>query len=159
MLPLRTILHPTDFSANSEYAFRMACSLARDYRAKLVLAYVEPVTMFVYGEAMVAPWVEEDDSATRRKLELLADMTSGIPTETYMLEGNCADEILRVAKDAACDLIVMGTHGRSGLGRILMGSVAEEVLRNASCPVLTVKALSPAVVKEVEPVAIGAVAN
>jgi nucleotide-binding universal stress UspA family protein len=69
--------------------------------------------------------------------------------ETKMVEGHPAETICRVAKEEGCDLIVMGTHGRSGLGRLLLGSVAEQVLREAACPVLTVKmpAESPAKAK------------
>lgn len=139
MLPIRIVLHPTDFSDCSRYAFQVACSLARDYGARLVLLYVaEPPTTFAGDGVMMLPSTF-DLQPFRDLLKQLKPEDAQIPVERRLLQGVAAREILGVAKEMKCDLIVMGTHGRTGLGRLLMGSVAEHVVRNASCPVLTVK--------------------
>jgi nucleotide-binding universal stress UspA family protein len=95
---------------------------------------------------VLAPAPAEYHDVVREELEALRPEDPGITVERYRLVGDEADEIVRLAKAKGCDLIVMGTHGRSGLGRLLMGSVAEMVLRKAPCPVLTVK--QPAAVSE-----------
>ncbi len=141
MFPVRTILHPTDFSPCSEYAFRLACSLARDYQARLIVFHVaEPPPFFTPGELQR---VLQGPSGFRADLEerLRQFQVPGLDVSTeYRLEdGNAAVEIVSMAQKAPCDLIVMGTHGRTGLSRLLTGSVAEQVLRQAPCPVLTVK--------------------
>lgn len=135
----QTILHPTDFSEPARYAFELACSLARDHGARLVVLYVEPPVV-VYGEGgglLMRPegYLEEQ----QQKLRQFRPQDPQIPVERCLVEGDPADEILAAARQGNCDLIVLGTHGRTGLARLLMGSVAEKVLRNASCPVLTVK--------------------
>jgi nucleotide-binding universal stress UspA family protein len=77
------------------------------------------------------------------KLRRLKPRHFKLPVERRMVQGVPAEQILRLAQETECDLIVMGTHGRTGLGRLLTGSVAEQVLRKALCPVLTVKAPLP----------------
>lgn len=155
MFPLKTILHPTDFSEPSEYAFRVACSLARDHGAHLFLAHVAAPPMMV-GE-MVPPPPPVDykellwDSFHR--LEESEPYIREIHVQSRILDGEPVKEILRLAEEIDCDLIVMGTHGRTGLMRLLMGSVAEQVMRKAPCPVLTVKSLRRAAA---EPVLAGA---
>lgn len=145
MLPVQTILHPTDFSERSAYAFQLACSLARDYRARLVLLHVKPfpIASIAYGE--LAPLPPEPPDLRKTLLEQLRQLRppDNVSVEHHLIEGDPAREILRLAQETKCDLIVMSTHGRTGLGRLLMGSVAEEVLRKASCPVLTVKTPLP----------------
>jgi universal stress protein A len=139
MLPIRTILHPTDFSERSEHAFHVACSLARDYDARLIVLHVLESTV-VYGELSmpyIAPAGQEESA--RKQLEQLEVANVSVNLEHQLCEGIPAEEILKVAEASHADMIVMGTHGRRGLGRILMGSVAEEVLRKATCPVLIVK--------------------
>jgi nucleotide-binding universal stress UspA family protein len=144
MTEIHTILHPTDFSGNSSSAFRLACSLARDFGARLVVLHVQPAPIALGGE--IGP-VREATAAVRdalwEQLTAVVPDDRGIPVEHRLRVGDEAAEIVDVAKEAGCDLIVMGTHGRTGLGRLLMGSVAEQVLRHASCPVLTVKSLVP----------------
>src|ERR1022692_2673562 len=138
MLPIRTILHPTDFSANSQCAWEMACALARDYGARLLLVHVE-APMPTFAELGAIP----PEPVDRRTLECeLAGIKPTDPTlavSRTLLFGDEASTINRFAKENNADLIVMGTHGRSGWGRLLMGSVAESVLREAPCPVLTIK--------------------
>jgi nucleotide-binding universal stress UspA family protein len=142
MLPIKTILHPTDFSASAEFAFRVACSLARDYGARLVLLHViAPPPVGNFGGMPVVPppppeLGRKEWEANLRRLQP-ADVT--IPVEYELQDGDAATEIIRAAESIPCELIVMGTHGRGALGRLLMGSVAEQVVRKAPCPVLTVK--------------------
>lgn len=145
MLPIKTILFPTDFSPQSEYAFRLSCSLARDHDARLVVLHVAP-PLLVYGE--IVPPLPTDGYKDRiwdsfRKLQESEPGLRSLDVRTQLTEGDPVDEILRLAKQTDCDLIVMGTHGRTGLKRVLLGSVAELVLRKAPCPVLTVKSPWP----------------
>jgi nucleotide-binding universal stress UspA family protein len=132
MLSIQTILHPTDFSERSGYALQLACSLARDHGARLVIVHVMPVPLVqekrLYREEMAG------------ELNRLGAPDVRVQVEHRLEEGDAARQILRVAQEIGCDLIVLGTRGRTGLGRLLMGSVAEQVLRRASCPVLTVRA-------------------
>jgi nucleotide-binding universal stress UspA family protein len=144
MLHIKTILHPTDFSANSEPAFRLACSLARDYGARLIVLHVAaPPVVFYTPEMFPAP-VEDTRESVRERLLLMKPRSPETPVEHRLSEGEAPGEILRAARETKCDVIVMGTHGRTGLGRLLLGSVAEQVLRRAPCPVVTVKKPLPA---------------
>jgi len=144
MLLLRTILHPTDFSPAAEEAFQLAGSLARDHGARLVVFHVNPPVPA--GELPVASELEDAEEYNERlweefhRLERLDPRFRELRMECKFINGDPAWEILRLAEEIDCDLIVMGTHGRTGLARLLMGSVAEKVLRKAPCPVLTMKA-------------------
>jgi nucleotide-binding universal stress UspA family protein len=145
MLPIRVILHPTDFSERSRSAFRLAHALARDHGARLLVVHVGmPVTAFAEG---VLPLDDESYTlALREKLEGIRAADPRVRLAYRLVLGaDPAAEIVRVAREAPCDLIVMGTHGRTGLRRALLGSVAEQVLRRAPCPVLTVKTPFPRV--------------
>jgi nucleotide-binding universal stress UspA family protein len=140
MMPIKSILHPTDFSENARRAFELACALARDYGAKLLLLHVRPLPVVPPTEIVeFPPEPGAYHDALREKLEALKPDDPRIVVERYRLVGDESEEIVRFAEDKGCDLIVMGTHGRSGLGRLIMGSVAEKVLREAPCPVVTVK--------------------
>ena len=139
MLPLTTILHPTDFSENSEFAFRLACALARDYKARLVLLHVLPPPMVLYAGGPVPAETWPTSEQAEEKLRQLEGQAHSVRVESQVLEGDPVDMILRAAEETASDVIVMGTHGRTALARLLMGSVAEAVLRKAPCPVLTAK--------------------
>jgi nucleotide-binding universal stress UspA family protein len=150
VLPIQTILHPTDFSDHSDFAFRLACALARDYGARLVLLHVAAQPVIVYGEGVVPPDPEEYLEALKKKLFALEVLDPSVRAERRLKEGDPVTEILAEARETNADLVVMGTHGRTGLGRLLMGSVAEQVVRKASCPVLTVRTPFP------EPVPSGA---
>lgn len=153
MLPIRTILFPTDYSDQSHYAFQVASALARDYAAKLVVLHVaEPFLPIVTdGGMMIPPTV--DVQALREQLRHIRPDDPKVECQHRLAEGDAALEILRTAAEMKCDLIVIGTHGRTGLGRLLLGSVAEHVLRKACCPVLTVKAPQQIKATEVETVA------
>jgi nucleotide-binding universal stress UspA family protein len=143
MLPIRTILYPTDFSEHSDYAFQLACSLARDYGACLFVLHVLERPLLAYTGVMTAPPSPppsaEERQAVQEKLHRIEPPDPTTRVEHLLEEGDPATAILQVAQERKCDLIVLGTHGRGGLGRLLMGSVAEQVVRKASCPVLTVR--------------------
>jgi nucleotide-binding universal stress UspA family protein len=140
---IQVILHPTDFSECSEPALRVARSLARDHGARLILLHVTPPDAVLYGTMAVGV----NPRAERDSLEVIRGRLEGPdlkhPVEARLGRGGAAPEILRVAEEVGCGLIVMGTHGRTGLGRLLMGSVAETVLRRARCPVIAVKVPVP----------------
>jgi len=138
MLPIRTILHPTDFSEHSDYALRLACALARDHGARLVLLHVAAPPTPIYGGDILGAVPPDSHDEERQRLDQL-QVPDTVSTERRFVEGDAATEILDVAEKTASDLIVMGTHGRTGLARFLMGSVAEQIVRKAPCPVLTVK--------------------
>ena len=139
MLHLRTILFTTDFSERSKYAYPLAVALARDHGAKLTVAHIlEPFLQGgELGMTMLWPPEADEDVRTRLRNEYPADPR--VSTEYVVADGQPTEQILRLAESLKCDLIVLGTHGRSGLARILAGSVAEEILRHALCPVLTVR--------------------
>lgn len=142
MARIQTILMPTDFSEPSEQALDLAFALTRDCQAHLVVLHVAlPSPLLPYGEYEKSL---QQHSDSRRQLEekLRQCQKPDCNAEFRLVEGDAADEIIRVAQEIHCDLIVMGTHGRTGLRHLLMGSV-EKVLRRASCPVLTVKAGLP----------------
>lgn len=142
MLPIKTILHPTDFSELSDAAFRVACSLAQDHGARLVVAHVYPPPA-THGELVARRQDDDFEKELRRVLERVRPENPAIPVEHILEEGHAAETILRLAKERGCDLIVMGTHGRTGVRRLLLGSVAEQVVRQAPCPVLTLNAPFP----------------
>ena len=138
MHPIRTILVPTDFSECSEAAFRLASSLARDYSAHLIVLHVYPPPLDHSEEIARRPPDSYEDSLWKSLKAIRAeDLKYDI--DYQLVEGDAATEIARVAAEKSCDLIVMGTHGRTGIERVLLGSVAEKVIRHAACPVLTTK--------------------
>lgn len=148
MLPFKTILFATDFSAPSNVAFEVASALARDYKARMIaLHVVEPAGA---GYSEFAPYIgpEEDKGEAMAKLQAIKALSSRATIEHRLLEGDPAAVIAETAAETGADLIVMGTHGRTGLTRLVMGSVAEEVLRRAPCPVLTVRGVVPVKVEE-----------
>jgi nucleotide-binding universal stress UspA family protein len=143
MLPIRTILHPTDFSNRSEDAFQAACSLARDHGARVVVLYVRAPTLIAgaFGEpGPMVPDPVQTPADVKEKIVAMHPLDPALDIEFCVGEGDPAVEIVRMARAMVASLIVMGTHGRSGISRLLMGSVAEAVLRKAPCPVLTLKA-------------------
>jgi universal stress protein A len=139
MLLLRAILHPTDFSSVSTYALSLACSLARDHGSRLIVLHVAELPLIGPGGGLTPP-PGGDRAALAHKLREIQPMGNRIPVDYRLEEGDPAAEIQRVARQTQCDLIVMGSHGRTGLTRLLMGSVAEQVVRKAPCPVMVVKA-------------------
>jgi nucleotide-binding universal stress UspA family protein len=139
MLNIKTILFATDFTERAEYAFQLACALARDYGARLLITHAHIPAPIPYGDFGALPEPIELQQSLKGKLERIRPTDPGIVYEHVFLIGGPAPEIVRLASERHVDLIVMGTHGRRGLGRVLMGSVAEQVVRKANCPVVTVK--------------------
>ena len=139
MLPIHTILQPTDFSARSRSAFDLASALARDYGAHLIVVHVRPPTLMGGEVQALITKTDEVERDLRAELDKLAPHDPATRIDRLLEQGDAATEILRTAKVTACDIIVMGSHGRTGLSRLLMGSVAEAVSRRAHCPVITVK--------------------
>ena len=140
MIRITNILCPTDFSPFAQAALPIACSLARDYGATLILLHVRTMPVTVVGEFGAFPPEprESDETLKTRMRQCLPSDFTGV-VECQIQDGDAAEEILKTAEQRHCDLIVLGTHGRSGLRRLLLGSVAEAVLRKAPCPVLTIK--------------------
>ena len=134
MLAIRRILVPIDWSEPSKCAFEIGASLAHVHDAQLVVLYVVPLPTLIYG-----PPPESYSEHMREELGRLKPADPKLSVRHIMLEGDPAATILQVARENECDLIVMGTHGRTGLDRVFMGSVAEEVVRKAPCLVLAVK--------------------
>jgi len=136
VIRISKILYPTDFSTHSNQAYFHAVALAEKHGASLTIA-------FVYSPSFGTPEVhgadEDGREYWRNQLEQIRPVDTSIPVNHVFLEGDPATEIVRYATETAMDLIVMGTHGRTGLQRLLMGSVAEKVMRDAPCSVLVVK--------------------
>src|SRR5689334_22964633 len=129
MAPIHTILHPTDFSERSAYALQLACSLARDYQARLVVLHVAEPPPPPYEQGVMLPMPEHVEDEARADLERLELPADDVRAERRLEKGDPVAQTLRVARELHADLIVMGTHGRTGLARLLMGSVAEHVVR------------------------------
>ncbi len=144
MIPAQTILHPTDFSDSAKAAFRVACTLAKQWNARLIVLHVyPPLTALYTGEGIVPPAIGPSRETLWERLQQIRPQSPEVQVEYQLVEGIEVPEILRVAQSRKVDLIVMGTHGRTGLGRILLGSIAEQVLRQSPCPVLTVRSVGP----------------
>ena len=146
MSRIRSIMHPTDFSPASRAALKRAIEMAQANRAQLVITHVMAPVMPMIGDGYVSPKVYEDMDAAarahaRKQLAALLSRAKrgGVRASTFLLEGIPHEQIRRAAKARQADLIVMGTHGRTGLARFFMGSVAERVIGTAPCPVLTVR--------------------
>ena len=144
MKRIRTILHATDFSRASASAFAQAVELAKPDRTRLFLLHVlVPPSPFL-GDELPASYLDLQARARRDAGRRLAAAVgkakqAGARGQSKLVEGAPADEIIRAARQWRPNLIVIGTHGRTGLGRFFMGSVAERVLQRASAPVLTVR--------------------
>ena len=144
---LRQILLPTDFSGCANYAMPYAAALARATQAKIICVHVvEPVVPTVGYTGLAEPLPiadvsEQLEDSAERELPKLAESEeyAGLEIEEVIVHGDPAAEIVRVADERQVDLIVISSHGRTGLGRIIFGSTAEAVVRHARCPVLVVK--------------------
>jgi universal stress protein A len=134
MQQIKLILVPIDWGEPSNRAFQLAAALAREHDAQLVVLYAVPLSAVMYG-----PPPENYLDHLLEELRRIQPSDPKTRVKHLLVEGNPVAEILRAAEETKCDLIVMGTHGRTGLNRLLMGSVAEEVVRKAPCQVLTVK--------------------
>jgi nucleotide-binding universal stress UspA family protein len=146
MSRFRRILHASDFSSASRAAFRRAIDLARENRATLTVVHVYSAIVPLVGEAYTTPQVYERmladvrSHAERQLGRLVANARKrGVRVKGLLLEGIPHDRIVRAARSTRADLVVLGTHGRTGLGRFFLGSVASRVVTLAPCPVLTVR--------------------
>lgn len=140
-MAIEHILVPTDFGESSERAEQFAVEIASKLGAKLTLLHVWSVPTPSYAEGLVWP-IDAIESGARESLHRAHErMKAKHPaTDAVLMGGVAADCIIETAKERAADLIVMGTHGRRGVPRLLLGSVAEKVVRLANIPVLTVPA-------------------
>ena len=130
------IVCPVDFSDTSQAALQHASSLARESGAKLYIIHVEQSPQ-KYPEGHVG--YEADLDEYKKLLHETVPTREDVEHEHHYLRGDVAGEIIQFAHYREAGLIVMGTHGRTGMARFFMGSVAEEVLRRAKCPVVTVR--------------------
>jgi nucleotide-binding universal stress UspA family protein len=134
------ILFPTDFSTLGQKALELATSLARDRSAKLLIIHVEEPPVAYGGGEMYYGIEEPNREELQRMLSKVVPTDPTVGYEHRLCIGSPAEAIVHLAEKEGVDMIVMPTHGRTGLVRLLMGSVAEEVVRKTKCPVLTVKA-------------------
>ncbi|HTN42679.1 MAG TPA: universal stress protein [Nitrospiria bacterium] len=147
MIELHRILMATDFSDYSNEALEYAVHLARGFGADLYLLHVFEPPFFSHTGVSpgvrpeIHEWIQEVREAEHENLNKLADRVrhQGPKVHAILKEGTPFLEILHTAGEIPADMIVLGTHGRTGLGHVLMGSVAERVVRKAACPVFTVK--------------------
>jgi nucleotide-binding universal stress UspA family protein len=144
-MQIKTILFPTDFSNGARAAMDHAASLAKDYQAKLVLLYViQDISIaewYIPSSLSVGDLVEDmQKSAWQEMDKWFAEVSKQVKdVEKMVVRGVPFVEIIRTAKEKSADLIVIGTHGRTGIDHMLFGSTAEKVVRKSSCPVLTVR--------------------
>ncbi|HXJ79523.1 MAG TPA: universal stress protein [Candidatus Methylomirabilis sp.] len=146
MSRIRRILHPSDFSRASGAAFAKAVDMAKANKAELLVVHVLTPVIPMVGDGYVSPTVYEELEATarahaRKELErLLAKAKKAhARVKSLLLEGVPHEQITRAARSKRADLIVIGTHGRTGLAKLFLGSVAGRVVSTATCPVLTVR--------------------
>jgi nucleotide-binding universal stress UspA family protein len=147
MSHFRRILHASDFSPASRPAFRRALDLARANRGSLTIVHVYSLVVPVMGEGYATAqvydrWLADVQADAQRRLGRLVSRARkrGVRAKGLLLEGIAHDRIVRAARSTRADLIVLGTHGRTGLGRLFLGSVAARVITLAPCPVMTVRA-------------------
>jgi nucleotide-binding universal stress UspA family protein len=141
---IQRILFPTDFSQNNDAALQYASTLAADANALLYIVHVDELqelnaAMGESGYLIAAAIAHEGRPEVRKRLESIVPTSKKVTYEHYYLSGSPVTEIVAFAECENVDLIVMASHGRTGLSRLLMGSIAEGVMRKAPCPVLVVR--------------------
>jgi nucleotide-binding universal stress UspA family protein len=159
---IKRILVPTDFSDCSQAAVEYAVFLAKDFQAQIFLLHVMEPPVYGIDFSLINPGVlpgmktqllkmvqEIVDRMREEEIEAVGDFVTGVP----------ATEIIRAAKKQVADLIIMGTHGRTGFAHAMLGSTAERVIQRAHCPVLTIKAFKQAAKPKEETKAVGAGAS
>lgn len=144
MPTLKKILCAVDFSEGSPRVAEYAATLATATKAEVVCVYVAPSLAEYVGfnvpQAALDTFIGDVVASAETTMQEFVDANfKGLPARGLVLAGYPAEEILKAAKEQQADLIVMGTHGRTGIDRIIFGSVAEMVVKTAACPVLTVK--------------------
>ena len=153
MLKIKTILHPTDFSEPSNYALGYAIACAKEFEAKLCILHVIPdISVQTYTSTVMLPppaqlmvdtgqLMQDIEKQVEKALKevLPLEVRGAIPVEYFIRNGVAFLEIIRCADQVKADMIVCGTHGRTGLKHAIIGSVAEKVVRKSPCPVLSVR--------------------
>ena len=143
---IRRVLHPTDFSRASAVAFNRAVETAKANRAELLLVHVITPSIPPIGDGYISPKVYAEMEASaraygKRELDALVAKArrAGARVRGILLEGQAHERIAQAARRQRADLVIMGTHGRTGFARFFIGSVASRVLAIAPCPVMTVR--------------------
>lgn len=145
MKDFKTILFAVDFSQSSDYAFQFALSLAKKYDARLLIIHVinEPVDLrgFYVPHISFEKLEQEIEEGAKKMMEKFcrAQIKDYSNYESFIVPGIPYDEIIKKAQEQSADLILMGTHGRTGLDHVLFGSTAEKVVRKSPIPVMTVR--------------------
>jgi len=146
MIEIGRILAPTDFSAHAEGALRYACALAERLGAELHVLHVLTEIVPTGPDPLLMPvmppqFYQDDEDRAARTLETAVDVSWGKPRSLSRAVrwGTPAEAIVDYAAEQKADLIVIATHGRTGLSHVLLGSVAERIVREAPCPVLTIR--------------------
>lgn len=145
--PIRRILHATDYSKASARALDEAVSLAKQNHAELLILHViEPVSSYAAGEdfggaELYMKMEETAKQEAQRSMDKLVRklQQAKVNAKSLLLNGTAQDQIVKAAKNRKANMIVIGTHGRTGLSKLFMGSVASKVISLANCPVLTVR--------------------
>jgi nucleotide-binding universal stress UspA family protein len=140
-LQIRHILVCTDFSEHADVAMGQAIDLARQVGARVTLLHAFSPMPFLgpdgSGVALIGDVLSAAEEALEKRCEKIEAM--GVKVEKRLLEGPAPEALLRATRELGCDLAVLGTHGRTGIKRAILGSVAERVVREAGCPVLTIR--------------------
>jgi nucleotide-binding universal stress UspA family protein len=142
MTKFKHILVPTDFEASSSKALDVAIGLAQTFDAKLTLLHIWEIPIYPYMDLVLNSEViaRVEEGAAKRLAETLAKVREVLPTaESRLVTGSPWGAILDTITASAPDLVVMGTHGRRGLSHLMLGSVAEKVVRLSPAPVMTVR--------------------
>lgn len=143
MIRFRHILVPVDFEASSKRALEVATDLALKFEAKLTLFHAWDTPAYAYANFYVPGdlWSLLEEAAKKQLCETLVEVRKRVPhADSVLVYGPAGFEILKAIEREDVDLVVLGTHGREGLSRVLLGSVAEKVVRGSSVPVLTIRA-------------------
>ncbi len=144
-MQIKTVLFPTDFSQGARAAMDHAISLAKDYQSKLILLYViQDISIaewYIPSSLSAADLMEDMQKSAWNEMDKWgAEVSQAVKdVEKIVVRGVPFVEIIKTAKEKQADLIVIGTHGRTGIDHMLFGSTAEKVVRKAACPVLTVR--------------------
>lgn len=140
MMEIKKILAPVDFSENSKKILDSASDIAEKFGAALSVVFVvqsfDDYSGFFVPHMPVAKFEEEMVQGAEQKMDSFLDSYTGV--EAKVLIGDVGEEVVRYAEETGIDMIIMGTHGYKGLEKVMFGSVAEKVVKTASCPVLTI---------------------
>ncbi len=149
VVAIKNILFATDFSEISEAALPYVTALSLRYGSTIHVAHVLPELTFLRpgapDPAVVGSIYEDAHSLAQERIQRLSDRLSGFPHHNYVRHGRVLDVIDELVRQQEVDLIVLGTHGRTGLGKLVLGSIAEEIFRQAPCPVFTVGPRVPSI--------------